>query len=493
MNPANGERNARIGFEAQDKRAATLIYDLLVQGRFEWFHIADPNAGRVDDILVATSDGQLLAYQVKWSDTVKDISFADFIRSSGENKAKPSLILQLADGWRTLKRQYPERRVLVHLIDRHLPSPKSPPKIELPLDDPPPLQQNFQEFIRDCWQAKREWLHKGLSGIPQGWSAALEAVRQETGLDAIDFLAFVDASSLHFNYQFSQQDGPISRAEAQREEDIEAIARLIFKLGGGERRVIKVTRIDLLKKLSWESRFEFRFKHEFPVEQSIYQPITKTVQKLEKAAEQFNSGYLALIGPPGTGKSTTLTQTFRYLPGYKVIRYYAYVPETIGQEGGGEDISFLHDLHLALQRQGIYAQTGKPSQPKTLEEFREAFSAQLRSLHEQWQRDNIMTLLVIDGLDHIAREQNPKRSLLNELPPPEHLPEGVLLILGSQTLQLADFPSRIQSQLEKTGRTLTMHPLPRQAVAAIIAASRYRCSSVPHSRKQCISLSTGIR
>jgi hypothetical protein len=467
-NPADGERNARIGFEAQDKRAASLIYNLLVQGRLEWFHIADPNAGRVDDILIVTADDQLYAYQVKWSDKVDFISFADFIRSSGENKANPSLILQLADGWRTLKQKHPDLRVLVHLIHRHVPSPKSPPKIELPLDEPPPLQPNFQAFIRDCWQAKKEWLHKGLSGIPQGWSSAIETVRQETELNEADFLAFVDASSLHFNYQFSQQDGPIS----QREEDIEAIARLIFKLGGGERRVIKVTRTDLLKELSWESRFEFRFKHEFPVEQSIYQPITETVQNLKDAAKQFTSGYLALIGPPGTGKSTTLTQTFRYRPGYRIIRYYAYVPESIGQEGRGEASSFLHDLHLALQRQGIYAQTGKPSQPKTLEEFREAFSAQLRSLHEQWQQNNIMTLLVIDGLDHIAREQRPIRSLLNELPPPDNLPEGVLLILGSQTLQLADFPSRIQSQLEKTGRTLTMQPLPRQAVAAIIVASR---------------------
>ncbi|CAK8722836.1 hypothetical protein GCAAIG_12505 [Candidatus Electronema halotolerans] len=284
LNPADGERNARIGFEPQDKCAAILIYDLLIQGRLEWFHIADPNAGRVDDILVATTDGQLLAYQVKWSDKVEFISFADFIRSSGKNKANPSLILQLADGWSALKKQYPERRVLVHLIHRHLPSPKKPPEIKLPLDDSPPRQQNFQAFIRDCWQAKREWLHKGLSGIPQGWSSAIEAVRQETGLDDADFLAFIDASFLYFNYQFSQQDGVMSRSEAQREQDIEAIARLIARLGGGERRVAEVTRTELLKELSWESRFEFRFKHEFPVEQSIYQPITGTVQELEKAA-----------------------------------------------------------------------------------------------------------------------------------------------------------------------------------------------------------------
>lgn len=35
MNPADSERNARIGYEAQDKRAASLIYDLLIQGRLQ--------------------------------------------------------------------------------------------------------------------------------------------------------------------------------------------------------------------------------------------------------------------------------------------------------------------------------------------------------------------------------------------------------------------------------------------------------------------------
>jgi hypothetical protein len=33
--PANGERIARIGYEAQDKQAANLIYDLLIQSRLE--------------------------------------------------------------------------------------------------------------------------------------------------------------------------------------------------------------------------------------------------------------------------------------------------------------------------------------------------------------------------------------------------------------------------------------------------------------------------
>lgn len=464
--PADGERVARLGYEAQDKRAANLVYDILVEGRLEWFRIADPNAGRVDDILVATIDGELHAFQVKWADIIQNISFADLIHTGKE----PSLISQLAHGWLELKTQYPDKRIFVHLIHRHIPLSTSAPKAKIPLDISPPLQPHFQAFIRDCWKNKTQWLQSGINGIPQGWRAAMEAIRQETDLPESDFLDFIAASNLHFGYQFPQLEEPVSRMAARREKDVDQIARLISKIGGGEKRIIQVTRTDLLKELGWESRFEFRFKHEFPVDQAIYQPIIQTVQELDAAISQFNSGYLALIGTPGSGKSTTLTQTLRYRPGLRVIRYYAYVPGSIWQEGRGEAVSFLHDLHLGLQRQGIYPRTCKQSQPETLEELREAICAQLGVLQEKWLEERILTLIVVDGLDHIAREQSPERSLLKELPDPESIPEGVIMVLGSQTLVLNDFSTRIRNHLGKTGRTLIMRPLSKRAVSDIITA-----------------------
>jgi hypothetical protein len=463
--PADGERVARIGYEAQDKRAANLVYDILVEGRLEWFRIADPDAGRVDDIQIASVDGELHAYQVKWADTIQNISFADFIRAD----KNPSLISQLSQGWATLKVQHPDKRVFVHLIHRHIPLATPAPKAKIPLDPLPPHQPHFQAFIQDCWKNKAQWLQSGMNGVPQGWRAAMEAIRQETGLfDEHDFLDFIAASNLHFGYQFPQLYEPISRLAARREKDVDQLARLISKLGGGEKRIIQVERTEILRELGWESRFEFHFKHEFHVDQAIYQPIIQTVHELETTLSKFTSGYLALIGTPGSGKSTTLTQTLRYRPGLRVIRYYAYVPDSIWQESRGEAVSFLHDLYLAIQRQGVYARTGKQSQPETLEELREAISAQMGALQEKWSEDSVRTLIVVDGLDHIVREQSPERSLLKELPAPENIPEGVIIILGSQTLLLNDFSPRIRRQLDEPGRTLTMQPLPRQAVSNII-------------------------
>ncbi|MDR4483141.1 MAG: hypothetical protein R3B95_07935 [Nitrospirales bacterium] len=101
---------------------------------------------------VATTDGEIHAFQVKWAETTQYISFAEVTHSTS---TVPSLIAQLADGWRLLKSQNPEMNIHVHLIHRHIPHPKSAlanSKIDLPLDDPPPLQPSFQGFIRDCWE-----------------------------------------------------------------------------------------------------------------------------------------------------------------------------------------------------------------------------------------------------------------------------------------------------------------------------------------------------
>jgi hypothetical protein len=56
-----------IGYSAQYEVAAELIYDSLVAGELQWIRVADPSAGRVDDLQLA-SPRRLDAYQVKWGE-----------------------------------------------------------------------------------------------------------------------------------------------------------------------------------------------------------------------------------------------------------------------------------------------------------------------------------------------------------------------------------------------------------------------------------------
>lgn len=63
-NSGDGERTAMLGYVPQYEIAAGLIYEALLDGTLEWFRVADPKAGSLDDILIATT-GKLDAYQVK--------------------------------------------------------------------------------------------------------------------------------------------------------------------------------------------------------------------------------------------------------------------------------------------------------------------------------------------------------------------------------------------------------------------------------------------
>jgi hypothetical protein len=71
---------------------------------------------------------------------------------------------------------------------------------------------------------------------------------------------------------------------------------------------------------------------------------------------------------------------------------------------------------------------------------------------------------VVDGLDHVPREERPERSFLTELPPPSILPAGVLFVLGSQRLELDGMPPAVRDGAGANGARVDVTPLLREAV-----------------------------
>src|SRR5262249_2874393 len=138
-------------------------------------------------------------------------------------------------------------------------------------------------------------------------------------------------------------------------------------------------------------------------------------------------------GPPGSGKSTLLTETLRGRR-ERVVRYYAYVPDDPAV-GRGEAKNFLHDLVVQLENAGI--RPGGRAAPSELSALAWHFRSQLADLQPQWGRSGVRTITRVDGLDHVEREDPPARPFLAELPPPEAVPDGVLILVGTQTEELA--------------------------------------------------------
>src|SRR4051812_41061649 len=92
--PAEGERRAQTGYQGQYRVSAAIIYRALREGRLEAVRIADPEAGRVDDVQVLSAN-RTDAFQVKWGEypgsfTWNDLTKEETVRESGTKK--PSLI-----------------------------------------------------------------------------------------------------------------------------------------------------------------------------------------------------------------------------------------------------------------------------------------------------------------------------------------------------------------------------------------------------------------
>jgi hypothetical protein len=478
---AIGERAAIIGYSTQYRIAAELIYSALVMEELEWIILADPDAGRMDDIQVATP-GRLDAYQVKWGEQTGTLSFNDLVSGKGDTTLTSSkgLIGQLAGGWHKLKRTHPTRRIVVHLAARDIASPNA----HIPHDDNTISKANLQGFITDCW-VDRRWSSQGLEACPIGWKPALIKLKDASGIDEAAFMSFIRDCELEFGYTLrsasSTYDG------LRQEEDLKTLAAFLFRTIGADKREIRIERDELLSRLGWVERFSQRFAHDFKIDR-LYQPISATINDLDNALAKHKRGYLALLGTPGSGKSTTLTHTLRYRSGYRVVRYYAYVPDSFVQ-GRGEAANFLHDMVLALKSRGFH---GGKSQAKTTEELLDKFSRQLAEVHDSWLDDGVLTLILVDGLDHIEREQKTIRSLLEILPHPGTLPEGVLFILGTQTLELRDLLPAVKSQLQADStRVLNMRPLVRSQVFDMIDAAELLTPPSPEQKEKTFRLSNG--
>ena len=212
-------------------------------------------------------------------------------------------------------------------------------------------------------------------------------------------------------------------------------------------------------------KYELRNKHEFAAP-TVYKAIQETAIEFQAKLQELDGGYISVLGPPGSGKSTFLTQTLRTLP-VRSIRYYAYVPDA--QDPSvlrGESINFFHDTTLQIQR----LRNGSEKRPDPTDRIalNEFFYQQLSLLGKDYEDTKTKTIILIDGLDHIAREQHPERSLIEDLPLPATIPLGVYLVLGSQTKDLPDLPLGVQNMLSKEKHIIRMGRLSPQNVFEII-------------------------
>lgn len=446
---ASGGRANEIGIIAQYRWAARLTLGHLRSRTLRRIYLRDTGAGQVDDFQLLTTDNVLHAYQIKWAQKPGFFTLKDWVKS---RHGKLSLLRTLADGWRNRRAHFGETtQVFVHLVTPHHASSSSRCG-EVPV---PEHERNFEAFIRDAWEPLHDGRAADLNDFP-GWENVWAELRTESAMGVEDFLEFVRGCVLEFGAEFAPPAACPGHETDVWQADVQKLADKMLGLAADEPEGVEYDRAHLLRLLGWQDEATPLNDHEWHRNDPWHTSLTETLGTLRRALSTLRSGYVALVGAPGSGKSTALTEVLRGHP--DAVRYYAFLrDESQPAHPRGEAMNFLHDLVAMLEGRGVDA-GGETPHHGTLTELRTRLQRQLRALHERWRETGRTNILLVDGLDHVPEDPRVRDSLLDELPPPTALPEGVLIILGTQTLEILPAELRLYFQSE-SARRIVITPL----------------------------------
>ncbi|RTQ32271.1 ATP-binding protein [Variovorax gossypii] len=444
--PAEGERRALRGYIGQYERAGAAIYAALERDELLWIGVADRNAGIADD-LVLGFEGLVVGHQFKTSKFPGTFT-VETLFTGANGLWKP-----LVHAWQCLRKDNPGSRVEIRLVVNDFPS-----TTDKPGDGTPPHSAAFlEEFQQHASRSLADWY------TPE-WSRLVDHLRREAGLSDGDFEQFLH--SLRLVYGTAADFIQSHKLNAEQARQASEIASVLPKLVADARDKDRWTRDELLRELGWRDPAKTLLIHRFPVGAYV-QRNRDTEVKLLAALQNTGQGYVSLIGPPGSGKSTLLQVALATESNIRLVRYLAYVPGAAQGVGRGEADNFLTDVGAQLRNSGLI---GLRLRDDSLHERREQFGVLVRQAGERFDRDGIRTIIVVDGLDHVPREERPTNSLLGELPLPAAIPNGVVLVLGTQRLDLANLKPAVKEQAEKSDRLVLMSPLRREEVARMADA-----------------------
>jgi len=182
-----------------------------------------------------------------------------------------------------------------------------------------------------------------------------------------------------------------------------------------------------------------------------------------------SGGYIAVTGCAGVGKSTLVQDVLSSSDYPFFIPYYAFLPDGEGNpRDRGEALTFFQDV---IERLDKFFTHRYSIGITDVAQGREALREHMAKAHEQYVIQGRKTILLVDGLDHVSREVGLQSSVLHELPRPDEVPEGFLIILSAQPQALV--PGTIRADVgiavaEKSGRRVEVTGLSRPEVHAII-------------------------
>ncbi|MXY34486.1 MAG: ATP-binding protein, partial [Boseongicola sp. SB0664_bin_43] len=480
ISPASGERAALRGYRWQYDHIASRVYDALLNGDLESMRLADPDAGRVDD-LVLIRKGRIDCYQFRSVGHDRALTFNDVVgkQRTRSGKDAPSLLRALADDWNRLRDQW--GNVYVHLVTQKFASVHDHVVGKEEPDKPSP--DHFSAFLKQVLEP----LHSkeaSLDDVEVGWRSALERFGKASGLSPDKFGEFLQSMHIHV------AAGPgLPTPPSTAYSDVVALSNTLQRLVSNSPNIVVLGRREVLDLMGWQDRPRLHSPHEFPIDFDTYEPLADAIKHLKGSIARHDCGYLAVIGPPGCGKSTLLSQALSGSAD-RVLRYYAYVPGTASTPTRLTGHGFLHDVVLMLT-EGEIGGARRELPGREIVSLRQQFRDRLDAAGSEFRNTSRRTIIVVDGLDHVERDYSGSDGLLQELPRPNELPEGVLFIVGSRTLDPLHAHARHQLNERRGTIDLRLHRLLPASVLKICRRLEFTASLSDRTHQRIVELSDG--
>ena len=207
----------------------------------------------------------------------------------------------------------------------------------------------------------------------------------------------------------------------------------------------------------------------FPPPKIPYRRNSEAAEKIRQRIATIKGGYIAVTGTAGIGKSTLVQDVLSGDQFPFFIPYFAFLPDGEGNpRDRGETLTFYQDIVERLDK--FYCERYSLG-ISDLAQGRDALRQYMAKANKQFLLNGQKTVLLIDGLDHVLHEVGLQHPILQELPRPDEIPDGFLIILSCQPQAL--LPNSISSLIARqvdlnSQRRIEVSGLSRQEIDVIL-------------------------
>ena len=414
---------ARIGNAYEFRLFALSCLKMLSDSSIEHVRHEDSSAAPADDVIIEFKD-RIECFQAKHAMNPHALLEIDFAAAELVDKATDLHIslAELGKAWRSLQRN--AKTIIIRIFTNRA----AGAELGSFLDG----DRFKDEFVGNTWQKRKR---KQLQ----------EKIQEEIKLSDDELVSFL--GSLRYDLRQPNEEGldEVIRSDwLQRRLGLTSSSVYGRFLAHAERWYLErrsrpIYREEILEALQIDNS---TLPQRFPVDLKTYVARPDFEQEVLKVLFRGESTYTAIVGTPGSGKSTFITRFTDELRrrGQPIIRYYAFT-----------------QINDPLQRERVTAQAFLKSMIEQLcQEFRDLIPEERQYNYSESRLNELLTLLgshfrlrgqqllmVVDGIDHVGRAEIEKtQKLLNVFP--EHLPAGVVCLIGTQSIGY--LPSVIERQ-----------------------------------------------